>query len=49
VAAPVSWSELKDVASAAMFSARDADTLIARADGRGLKHWGVSDQVLPEV
>ena len=49
VAAPVSWSELKDVASPAMYAVKDAETLIARANGRGLEHWGVSDQVLPEV
>ena len=49
VAAPVSWSELKEVKTAAMFSARDVDTLTDRANGRGLRHWGVSDQVLPEV
>jgi bifunctional non-homologous end joining protein LigD len=49
VAVPVSWSELKDVKSPAMYSAKDADVLIERANGRGLQHWGVSDQVLPEV
>ena len=49
VSAPVSWSELKDIASPAMYTAMDAAVLIERANGRGLKHWGVSDQVLPEV
>ncbi len=49
VAAPVSWSELKDIASPAMYTAKDAAVLIERANGRSLKHWGVSDQVLPEL
>ncbi len=49
VAAPVSWSELKDIESAGVYSAKDADVLLERANGRGLRHWGASDQVLPGV
>ncbi|WP_082441810.1 DNA ligase D, partial [Sphingomonas sp. Leaf33] len=49
VATPVTWSELKDIESPAAFTARDLDTLLERANGRSLKHWGTSDQVLPEV
>jgi bifunctional non-homologous end joining protein LigD len=49
VAAPVSWSELKDIDSPAHFTARDAATLIARADSRTLEHWGISAQVLPDL
>ena len=49
VATPVTWSELKDIDSPAAFTARDADTLLDRANGRSLTHWGVSDQVLPDV
>lgn len=49
VAAPVSWSELKDIDSPARFTARDAATLLARADSRTLEHWGISAQVLPDV
>jgi bifunctional non-homologous end joining protein LigD len=48
-AAPVSWTELKEVESPGMFTARDAATLIDRANGRGLQHWGISDQVLPDL
>lgn len=49
VATPVTWSELKDIDSPAAFTARDLDTLLRRANGRSLTHWGISDQVLPEV
>lgn len=49
VAAPVSWSELEDVETPAMFSVDDRDTLIARANARALTGWGVADQVLPDV
>lgn len=49
VAAPVTWSELKDIDSAAAFTARDMETLRERANSRALTHWGTSDQVLPDV
>ncbi|WP_174292530.1 DNA ligase D [Sphingomonas bacterium] len=49
VAAPVSWSELRGLDTAARWSVRDAATLIERANGRGLKGWGVADQVLPDL
>ena len=49
VAAPVSWSELNDIDTAARWTIRDADELIARAGGRGLEGWGFADQVLPEL
>src|SRR3546814_17275872 len=49
VAAPVSWSELKDIETPAMFSVEDVDTLIARANARTLEGWGVADQVLPAL
>lgn len=48
VAAPVSWSEFKDIDSPARWTIRDADALLARAAGRGLMGWGVAEQVLPE-
>ncbi len=47
VAAPVGWEELKDLDSAGRFTVLDADELIARANGRALKGWGMADQVLP--
>ena len=49
VAAPVTWSELKDLDTAARWSVRDAAALIARANGRGLAGWGIADQVLPDL
>jgi bifunctional non-homologous end joining protein LigD len=49
VAAPVSWTELRDLDTAARWHVTDADELIARANGRSLKGWGVADQVLPAV
>ncbi len=49
VAAPVSWSELKDIDAASHFTLADVDTLLERAAGRQIEHWGVSDQVLPDV
>jgi len=49
VAAPVSWSELRDLDTAARWSVRDAGELLARAGDRGLQGWGIADQVLPDV
>ncbi|MGK6322137.1 DNA ligase D [Sphingomonas sp. DT-51] len=49
VAAPVSWTELRDLDTAARWHVTDAAELIARANSRSLKGWGVADQVLPEV
>ena len=48
VAAPVSWTELRDLDTAARWTIRDADELIARANGRALQGWGVADQALPD-
>ncbi|KQN27825.1 DNA ligase D [Sphingomonas sp. Leaf38] len=49
VAAPVSWSELRDIETAARWGVRDEGELIERAGSRGLKGWGVADQVLPDL
>ena len=49
VAAPVSWSELRDLDTAARWSVRDGAELLARANSRALKGWGVADQVLPDL
>jgi bifunctional non-homologous end joining protein LigD len=49
VAAPVSWTELRDLDTAARWSVTDGDELIARANGRSLDSWGVADQVLPDL
>ena len=49
VAAPVSWSELREIETAGRWSVRDAAELIARAASRDLAGWGVADQVLPDL
>ena len=49
VAAPVSWTELRDIDTAARWSVRDADDLLRRATSRALAGWGVADQVLPDL
>jgi bifunctional non-homologous end joining protein LigD len=48
VAAPVSWTELRDLDTAAHWHVGDAAALIARANGRALAGWGVAAQVLPD-
>ncbi|MBB4618818.1 DNA ligase D [Sphingomonas abaci] len=49
VAAPVSWTELRAIDTAAPWSIADAATLIARAQGPALDGWGVADQGLPAI
>ena len=49
VAAPVSWTELRDIDTAARWSVRDAAELVARAGSRELAGWGQADQVLPDL
>ncbi len=49
VAAPVSWTELRDLDTAARWTVRDGAELLARASGRGLQGWCVADQVLPDL
>ncbi|TXC71714.1 DNA ligase D [Sphingomonas ginsenosidivorax] len=49
VAAPVSWTELRDIDTAAKWSVRDAAELIARVGSPALKGWGIADQVLPDL
>ena len=49
VAAPATWSELRDLDTAANWHVGDAAELIARANDRALSGWGVADQVLPDV
>ena len=49
VAAPVSWSELRDIETAGRWSVRDAAELVARAASRDLAGWGVAEQVLPDL
>ncbi len=49
VAAPVSWSELRDLKKAAPWTVSDRDTLIDRAAGRALAGWGTTAQTLPDA
>ncbi|OWK28415.1 DNA ligase D [Sphingomonas dokdonensis] len=48
VAAPVSWTELRRIETAAQWNVSAADELIKRASSRALTGWGVADQVLPD-
>lgn len=49
VAAPITWTELRDLDSAKRYTIRDAAELLARAGSRELQGWGEADQVLPDV
>jgi bifunctional non-homologous end joining protein LigD len=49
VAAPVSWTELRDIDSPRQFTVRDAKALLERANSRGLLGWGTSPQELPDL
>lgn len=49
VAAPITWSELRDIEGAKRFSIQDAATLIERANSRALAGWGAADQELPDL
>ncbi len=49
VAAPVSWTELRDMDTAARWHVGDAAELLERASTRALQGWGVADQVLPDL
>jgi bifunctional non-homologous end joining protein LigD len=49
VAAPVTWTELRDLESAKVFTIRDGATLIDRANSRALAGWGAATQELPDV
>ena len=49
VAAPVSWTELRDIDTAARWHVTDAAELIERAASRPLSGWGVADQALPDL
>ena len=49
VAAPVSWTELRGLDTAARWGVRDGARLLARANSRALEGWGVADQVLPDL
>ena len=49
VAAPISWSELRDLDTSKRFTIRDAGTLIERATSRALQGWGEADQALPDL
>jgi bifunctional non-homologous end joining protein LigD len=49
VAAPVSWTELREIETAARWRVTDGQELLARASSRALQGWGVADQVLPDL
>ena len=49
VSAPVSWTELRRIDTAARWSVRDGAELLRRANSRALQGWGTADQVLPDL
>ncbi len=49
VAVPVSWTELRDLDTAAYWSVRDRDALLSHAQGVALTDWGIADQILPDI
>lgn len=49
VAAPVSWSELRQVETPARFTILDTYELRKRASARELRHWGAGCQTLPAI
>jgi bifunctional non-homologous end joining protein LigD len=49
VAAPVTWTELRDIENAHRWGVRDGPELLERANSRELAGWGFADQVLPDL
>jgi bifunctional non-homologous end joining protein LigD len=49
VAAPVTWSELRELDGPKRFSIRDGAELIERANSRALAGWGTAEQELPDL
>jgi bifunctional non-homologous end joining protein LigD len=49
VAAPITWTELRDIDSARHYTIRDAAVLIERAQSRALQGWGEAAQELPDL
>ena len=49
VSAPVTWTELRGLETAARYTVRDLAELIERANSRALQGWGEADQVLPDL
>ena len=49
VAAPISWDELEDLQSGALFTVRDGEQLVKRASSRALQGWGEASQALPDL
>ena len=49
VAAPVTWDELAALDRSDAFTVADVEQLLKRASSPALRHWGVADQMLPEI
>ena len=49
VAAPVSWTELREIETAGVWTLRDTDMLLRRAASAALAGWGMARQTLPDV
>ncbi len=49
IAAPVSWTELREIETAGVWTLRDEDKLLRRAASPALAGWGMARQTLPDV
>jgi bifunctional non-homologous end joining protein LigD len=49
VAAPITWTELRDLDNAKRYTIRDAAILLERATSRALQGWGEAEQALPDL
>jgi bifunctional non-homologous end joining protein LigD len=49
VSAPVAWEELESLTGANMYSIRDSNVLIERAESDLLNGWGQAKQALPDL
>jgi len=49
VSAPVTWTELEDLDTAARWHVGDQAELLERASSKSLAGWGVARQVLPDL
>ncbi|QWT16692.1 DNA ligase D [Sphingobium xenophagum] len=49
IAVPITWEELRDLASPARWHIGDSAEMVQRAASRDLAHWGRADQILPDL
>ena len=49
IAVPITWEELRGLDKASGWHITDGDEMLRRAASRELAHWGLADQMLPEI